>query len=117
MESSRQDREDRAGPKRLQELVHEAMRLLRRSPRTEKAYWSWIRRFILDNGKRHPREMGAVEIVAFLTRLATKKKVSASTQNQALAALVFLYRDVLQLDMPELDGLVRARRTRKLPSS
>ena len=115
MGSNHQEHDEGAKPKRLQELVHEAIRLRRRSPKTEKAYWSWIRRFIFHNDKRHPSELGAVEIIAFLTHLATRRQVSASTQNQALSALIFLYRDVLDLDLPELKGLVRAKRTQKIP--
>jgi hypothetical protein len=75
----------------------------------ETQYVQWIRRFILFSGKRHPRNMGIVEVEAFLTHLAVEGKVSASTQNQALAALLFLYREVLGLDLPGLKDVVRAR--------
>jgi integron integrase len=85
------------------------------SLRTEKAYVSWARRFIVFHRKRHPADMGPVEITAFLSALATKGNVSASTQNQALAALLFLYRVVLGQDVPWLDELVRAKRSVHLP--
>ena len=70
----------------------------------------WTRRYILFHGKRHPAEMGAPEVTKFLTSLAVDRQVAASTQNQALGALLFLYREVLQQDLPWLDDLVRARR-------
>ncbi len=85
------------------------------SLRTGKAYLRWIRRYILFHGKRHPREMGEPEINAFLTHLAVEGQVSASTQTQALCALLFLYRTVLDREVGELEGLVRAKRRRKLP--
>ena len=75
----------------------------------------WIRKFILFHEKRHPREMAGPEVSAFLTHLAERQRVSASTQNQALGALVFLYREVLKLPLPELDRVVRARKPRNLP--
>jgi len=78
-------------------------------------YIGWIRRYILFHGKRHPRELGAAEASRFLTALAVEAKVSASTQNQALAALLFLYREVVRVELPWLDDLVRARRPRRLP--
>jgi integrase-like protein len=70
---------------------------------------AWVRRYVRFHGKRHPAEMGPAEVTAFLSSLATERKVSASTQNQALAALLFLYRVVLERDVPWLDDLVRAR--------
>ena len=85
------------------------MRRLGMALRTEQAYVGWIRRFILANGKRHPRGMGAREVEAFRTRLATQGRVAASTQNQALSALLFLYRSVLGVELPWLDSMVRAR--------
>jgi integron integrase len=85
------------------------------SRRTEKAYVGWIRRYIVFHGKRHPREMGPEEVTRFLTSLAVDAKVSASTQNQALAALLFLYGEVLGFRLPWLDELVRARRPPRLP--
>jgi integron integrase len=91
------------------------MRTRHLSRRTEKAYTQWIRRYIFFHGKRHPGELGADEVSAFLTHLAVRRKVAASTQNQALAALLFLYRRVLQIDLAALDRVVRARRPRRLP--
>lgn len=83
--------------------------------RTEKVYVNWIRRFILANGKRHPRDMGAREVEWFLTELAVKDQVAASTQNQALSALLFLYREVLELDLPWMENIQRAKRPKRLP--
>ena len=100
---------------RLLERVRQALRVRHMSLKTEKAYLHWIRRYILHHGKRHPLEMGETEINAFLTYLAVEGKVSASTQTQALCSLLFLYRTVLDKEVGELEGLVRARRRRKLP--
>ncbi len=86
-----------SGPRLLDRLSFEARRR-RLSARTEDAYRAWVRRFVLFHGRRHPRELGAAEIAEFLSHLATAANVAASTQNQALAALLFLYRDVLGLD-------------------
>jgi integron integrase len=85
------------------------------SRRTEESYVAWIRRYIFFHGKRHPAEMGGPEVTRFLTSLAVDGKVAASTQNQALCALLFLYREVLEVDLPWLDGVVRARRPQRLP--
>lgn len=95
--------------------VRDAIRLRHYSIRTERAYLGWIRRFILFHDRRHPREMGAAEVVRFLTHLAVEGRVSPSTQNQALNALVFLYRAVLDRPLGELNGVVRARKRQKLP--
>ena len=92
------------------------MRLKHMSLRTEQAHVSWVKRFILFHDKRHPAEMGADEIRAFLTYLAVQGKVAASTQNGALNALVFLYRQVLKQPFPELEGLERAKRPRRIPT-
>lgn len=99
----------------LMDEVRRAFRLHHYSYRTEESYSHWIRRFILFNGKKHPREMGAWEIQDFLSDLATEGRVSASTQNQALSALLFLYKKVLQVDLPWLDGIVRAKRPVRVP--
>ncbi len=106
-----------AGPRppRLLDRVRAAARIRHYSPRTEDAYVAWIRRYILFHGKRHPSEMGAPEVTRFLTSLAVNGRVAASTQNQALSALLFLYKEVLELDLPWLDGIVRARRPERLP--
>ncbi len=85
------------------------------SLRSEEAYVGWIRRFILANDKRHPRGMGAPEIERFLTDLAVKRNVAPSTQNQALSALLFLYRQVLDMDLPWMEDIQRARKPARLP--
>jgi len=100
---------------RLLDQVREIIRLKHYSRRTEFSYIHWIRRYILFNNKRHPKEMGVEEITAFLTFLAVKKKVSASTQNLALSAILFLYKQVLQVDLPWIDKVVRAKRSEHLP--
>src|SRR5262249_57725893 len=102
------------GP-RLLERVREAIRARHYSRRTEKTYVAWIRRYIFFHGKRHPAEMGAREITEFLSALAMKDKVAASTQNHALSALLFLYRAVLVQDVPWLDDVGRAKRPERLP--
>src|SRR5882762_10503047 len=96
--------------------IREAIRVRHYSLRTEKSYVYWARFFIRFHNLRHPREMGAPEVTAFLSFLATERHVSASTQSQALAALLFLYKEVLGINLPWLDGIVRARRPRRLPS-
>jgi site-specific recombinase XerD len=100
---------------RLLDRVRQALQARHGSRRTEKAYVAWIRRFIIFHGKRHPTEMGAAEITQFLTSLAVEGNVAASTQNQALSALLFLYRHVLEQELPWLDGVVRAKRAARLP--
>ena len=100
---------------RLLDRVRFLMRARHYSLRTEEAYVAWIRRFVLFHGKRHPLELSAGEVNSFLTHLAVEQKVSASTQTQALSALVFLYKSVLDRPLPHLD-LVRATRTRRLPT-
>ena len=103
-----------AAPKLLDQ-VRERIRVKHYSLRTEDAYLHWIRRFIFFHGKRHPREMGGSEVEAFLSHLATESRVAASTQNQALSALLFLYREVLEVELPWLDGVVRAKRSQHVP--
>ena len=100
---------------RLMDEVRRRIRLKHYSLRTEQAYTGWIRRFILANGRRHPRELGATDVERFLSGLAVQGGVAASTQNQALSALLFLYREVLRLDLPWMEGVVRAKRPRRLP--
>jgi integron integrase len=100
---------------KLLDRVREAIRTRHYSPRTERTYVGWIRRFILFHGKRHPRDMGESEVVAFLSSLATTGGVSASTQNQALSALVFLYSEVLGERLDWLNGIVRAKRPVRIP--
>lgn len=100
---------------RLLDQVRDAIRVRHYSRRTEDTYVHWVRRFILFHAKRHPREMGEREITAFLTYLAVRKNVAASTQNQALSALLFLYQKVLEMPVDWLDDVVRARRPKRLP--
>jgi len=96
--------------------VRDAVRTRDYSRSTEKAYIHWIKRYIFFYGKRHPSEMGAPEVTAFLTSLAVHGKVAASTQNQALSAVLFLYREVLAVELPWLDDIVRAKRPCISPS-
>ena len=103
-----------ARPRLLDELRAQ-LRVRNYAYRTEQVYVDWARRFILFHGKRHPREMGSVEITAFLTHLATDRRVSASTQNQAKSAILFLYEHVLGIDLPWLDEVVSAKVSRRLP--
>jgi len=103
-------------PPRLLTLVHEAIRRKYYSRRTEEAYVHWIKRFIYFHGKRHPRDMGEAELTAFLNDLASVRNVAGGTQNQALSALLFLYKEVLGKDLAWLDGLVRAKRPPRLPT-
>lgn len=102
-------------PPRLLDQMRDRLRRLHYSLRTEETYCDWVRRFVLFHDRRHPRDLGAAEVEAFLTHLAVVGKVSASTQNQALSALLFLYRQVLQVDLPWLDGVVRAKVSKRLP--
>ncbi len=95
--------------------VRERCRLRHFSVRTEQAYTSWIWRFVKANGMRHPQTLGKREVEAFLTRLATVGQVAASTQNQALSALLFLYREVLEVELPWIEEVVRAKRPRRVP--
>jgi integron integrase len=103
-------------PPKLLDQVRARMRRLGMARRSEEAYVGWIRRFILAHGKRHPASMGAVEIERFLTSLAVHGKVGASTQNQALSALLFLYRQVLEVELPWLEGIARAKKPQRLPT-
>lgn len=100
---------------RLLEQMREAIRTRHYSIRTEESYLQWVRRFILFSGKRHPADMGAPELEAFLTYLAVERNVAASTQNQALSAILFMYREVLDIDLPWLDGVTRAKKPQRLP--
>lgn len=101
---------------RLMDEVRRHSRLKHYSLRTEAIYSGWIRRFILANGKRHPRDMGADEVEQFLSRLAVQGQVAAATQNQALAALLFLYRVVLGINLPWMEHVVRAKRPQRVPT-
>jgi integron integrase len=99
----------------LLDQVRERIRVKHYSIRTETQYVQWVRRFILHHGKQHPRDMGAAEVEAFLTHLAVDGHVSASTQNQALSALLFLYKEVLGIDLPWLNDVTRAKRPQRMP--
>src|SRR5580692_2983863 len=96
-------------------VAREKIRARHLALRTEQAYLQWMRRYVKFHGRRHPREMGATEVEAFLIHLAVDAKVSASTQNQALQALLFLYRQVLDIELPWLENVTRASRPRRLP--
>ncbi len=100
---------------RLLDQVRQELRLRHYSRRTEESYVSWIRRFILFHGKRHPSELCTAELDHFLTDLATTRNVSASTQTQALCALLFLYREVLKQPLDWIEVAVRAKRPKRLP--
>jgi len=104
-----------AHPKLIPRL-REALRIRRYSLKTEKAYIHWVRRYVHFHRMRHPQEMGASEVTAFLNHLANDRSVAGATQNQALCALLFLYRHVLGVQLPWLDGLVRAKTSRRLPT-
>lgn len=99
----------------LLEVVQQKIRVKHYSIRTETQYLQWVKRFILFHNKRHPREMGGKEVEAFLSHLATDGNVSSSTQNQALSALLFLYREVLGQVLPWMDDVVRAKKPQRLP--
>lgn len=101
---------------RLLDQVRECIRLRHYSPRTESAYVDWVRRFVLFHGKRHPVELGKEHIEAFLNDLANVRGVSASTQSQAKSALLFLYREVLTIELPWLDNVASARTPKRLPA-
>jgi site-specific recombinase XerD len=102
-------------PSPFLEQVRTVMRLKHLTYKTEQAYLATIKRFIVFHGKRHPAEMGVPEIRAYLAHLAIERHVTASTQNGALSALLFLYREVLHVDMPYIDGIERARQPTHLP--
>ena len=99
----------------LLDQMREVIRTLHYSVRTEDAYADWARRFILFHGKQHPASMGAPQVEAFLSHLAVERRVSASTQNQAKAALLFLYKRVLKIELPRMDDVVSAKASLRLP--
>ena len=103
---------DRPG---LFQVARERMRVRHLSFQTERAYLGWIRRFVAFHDRRHPRDLGAADVEAFLTHLAVGRKVSASTQNQALQAILFLYRHVIEVQLPWLENIVRAKRPQHRP--
>ena len=100
---------------RLLDQLRDRIRVKHYSRRTEKAYADWTRRYVVFHRKRHPRELGAADVEAFLSYLATDRQVSASTQNQAKAALLFLYKEILGVKLPWLDEIIQARVSRRLP--
>lgn len=102
-------------PQRLLDQMRERIRVLHYSIRTEHAYVDWIRRFVLHHNKRHPRDMGAAHVEQFLSYLAAERNVSASTQNQAKAALLFLYKEVLNIQLPWLAQVTSAKASKRLP--
>ncbi|HSK18147.1 MAG TPA: integron integrase [Longimicrobiales bacterium] len=114
MTAKRADSPTSSRPKLLQQ-VRQAIRARQYSPRTEEAYVGWIRRYVIFHGRRHPEELDGVAVAAFLTHLAAEQRVSASTQNQAASALLFLYREVLDLPIEAAAGIVRPHRPRRLP--
>lgn len=101
---------------RLLDRVKSSLRLRHYSLRTQESYIQWIKRFILYHKKRHPNEMGKIEVESFLTYLATDRHVAASTQNQALSAILYLYKHVLEQDIEWIDNVVRAKRPKYLPT-
>jgi integron integrase len=104
-----------SGKVKLLDQVREVIRVKHYSLRTENTYVDWIKRFILFHGKRHPSTLGAEEVRAFLSHLATQRNVAASTQNQAFSALLFLYREVLKQDLPWINDIERAKQPAKVP--
>ena len=100
---------------RLLRQVRQAARVHHYSPRTEEAYVAWVRRYVRYHGLRHPAELGAREVRAFLTALAERRKLSASSQTQALSALLFLYREVLGRELTQAGDIVRAKQPSRLP--
>lgn len=108
--------DNQAKPQKLVDQMRAQIAVRRYSKRTFEAYWHWCKKFILWSGKRHPLEMGQAEVGQFLTYLATQQHVSASTQNQALAALLFLYKQVLHIDIGWIDGITHAKRPQRLPA-
>ena len=96
-------------------VAREKMRTRHLALRTEQTYLQWMRRYVVFHRRRHPRSLGAAEVEQFLTHLAVHHKVSAPTQNQALQAILFLYRHVLDINLPWLDNVTRASRTKRLP--
>lgn len=104
-----------SNPPKLLDQVREKLRVKHYAIRTEQTYVDWIKRYILFHDKRHPKEMGAADIEAFLTHLAVAGKVASSTQNQAKSALLFLYREVLEIELPWLDKVTQAKAPKRLP--
>lgn len=100
---------------KLLDQVRESIRLKHYSIKTEKAYVGWIKRFIIFHNKKHPKDMGETEIREYLSHLAVNLNVSSSTQNQAFNAILFLYKRILKIELPELNGIERAKKGKRLP--
>ena len=115
MEKESTPMEQVAQPPRLLDQMRNKIRLKHYSLRTEQSYIDWVKRYIWFNGKRHPKELGKAEVEAFLSDLAVTRKVSASTQNQAKSALLFLYKEVLGIEVPWLDSIEQAKTPKRLP--
>ena len=115
-DNSQATQKSTATPPKLLDQVRDRIRLKHYSLRTEQAYVGWIKRYIIFHNKRHPAEMAKSELESFLTSLAVERNVSASTQTQALSALLFLYKEVLELEFPWLDGVTRAKKPVRLPT-
>lgn len=109
------DKSTTAKPPKLLDQVRDKLRVKHYSIRTEQTYLDWIKRYIFFYDKRHPKDMGAAEVEQFLTHLAVAGKVAASTQNQAKSALLFLYREVLEIELPWLDNVIQAKVPKRLP--
>ena len=109
------DKSTTAKPPKLLDRVRDKLRVKHYSIRTEHTYVDWIKRYIFFHGKRHPKDMEARDIEAFLTHLAVKGRVAASTQNQAKSALLFLYREVLEIKLPWLENVTQAKAPKRLP--
>ncbi len=110
------DSDSSSRPPKLLDQLRDRIRVKHYSIRTEQAYVQWVKRYLFFHGMRHPNEMGKPEVEAFLTSLAVERNVAASTQGQALAALLFLYKEVLHIELPWLDDVTRAKRPAKLPT-
>lgn len=112
---SQENTPENAQQPKLLDVVRQKIRVKHYSIRTETQYLHWVKRFILFHNKRHPRDMGGKEVEAFLSHMATHGNVSSSTQNQALSAILFLYREVLEQNLPWLDDVIRAKKPKHLP--
>ncbi|TQN51104.1 phage integrase N-terminal SAM-like domain-containing protein [Acidithiobacillus thiooxidans] len=108
-------RPDPSNPPKLLDQLRARIRTMHYSIRTEEVYTDWVRRFILFHRKRHPQNMGVAEVEAFLSYLANERHVSSSTQNQAKAALLFLYKQVLNIDLPRLENITNPKPSQHLP--
>lgn len=115
MPPNNSDKSTTINPPKLLDQVRNKLRVKHYSIRTEQSYTDWIKRYILFHGKRHPNELGGQDVESFLTHLAVEGKVAAATQNQAKSAILFLYREVLEVDLPWLDNVTQAKAPKRLP--